>query len=82
MLLAIDGTGPSAPTVRVPMADFSAAFDLAYCVTIHRAQCDTIDEPYAVLDTNRIVALKPAYARALIYVAASRATKKSFVTFQ
>ena len=93
VLLEIDGpmihngtSGPTGPgsspqTVRVPMADFSAAFDLAYCVTIHRAQCDTIDEPYAVLDTNRIVALNPTYARALIYVAASRATKKSFVSF-
>jgi hypothetical protein len=87
VLLSVDGPGSAGPravdgTVRVPMADFSAAFEIAYCVTIHRAQCDTIDEPYAVLDTNRIVALKPAYARALIYVAASRATRRSFVSFQ
>ena len=61
----------------VPRAEFSAAFDLAYCVTIHRAQCETIDEPYVVLDARRIVALEPAYARALLYVAASRATRAS-----
>jgi hypothetical protein len=66
---------------RVPRADFAAAFDLAYCVTIHRSQCDTIDEPFVVLDTRRILALGPAYARALLYVAASRATRASFVSF-
>lgn len=65
----------------VPRTEFSAAFDLAYCVTIHRAQCETIDEPYVVLDSRRIVALEPAYARALLYVAASRATRASFVRF-
>lgn len=70
------GTG-----VRVPRAEFSAAFDLAYCVTIHRSQCETIAEPYAVLDSRKIVALSPAYARALLYVAASRATHAHFVRF-
>jgi ATP-dependent exoDNAse (exonuclease V) alpha subunit len=68
-------------TVRVPRAEFSAAFDLAYCVTIHRSQCETIGEPYAVLDSRRIVSLSPAYARALLYVAASRATHAHFVRF-
>jgi hypothetical protein len=66
---------------RVARAEFSAAFDLAYCVTIHRAQCETIDEPYVVLDSRKIVTLDPAYARALLYVAASRATRASFVRF-
>jgi hypothetical protein len=65
----------------VARTEFSAAFDLAYCVTIHRAQCETIDEPYVVLDSRKIVTLDPAYARALLYVAASRATSASLVRF-
>ena len=74
-------TNTSGERALVPRAEFSAAFELAYCVTIHRSQCETIDEPYVVLDSRRIVALNPAYARPLLYVAASRATRARFVRF-
>jgi hypothetical protein len=74
-------TGTTIGAARVPLADVPLAFELAFCVTIHRAQCETIDEPYVVLDSRKIVTLDPAYARALLYVAASRATSASLVRF-
>jgi len=50
-------------------------------VTIHRSQCETIDEPYVVHDLDRILALPARAARALLYVAVSRATSAALVAF-
>ena len=66
---------------RVALADVARAFELAYCVTIHRAQCETIDEPYVVHDLARILTMAPKAARALLYVAVSRARSAALVAF-
>jgi hypothetical protein len=58
---------------RVPLLDVALGFELAFCTTIHKAQCTTIDEPYAVHDVPYILRLDAATARALLYVACSRA---------
>jgi hypothetical protein len=66
---------------RVALDDVARAFELAYCVTIHRAQCETIDEPYVVHDLERILAMPARAARALLYVAVSRARSAALVSF-
>lgn len=66
---------------RVALGDVARAFELAYCVTIHRAQCETIDEPYVVHDLERILAMPARAARALLYVAVSRARCAALVSF-
>jgi hypothetical protein len=66
---------------RVALADVARAFELAYCVTIHRAQCETIDEPYVVHDLERILAMPARAARAMLYVAVSRARSAALVSF-
>jgi ATP-dependent exoDNAse (exonuclease V) alpha subunit len=66
---------------RVPLADVPLAFELAFCVTIHRAQCETIDEPYVVHDLERILAMPARAARAMLYVAVSRARSAALVSF-
>jgi ATP-dependent exoDNAse (exonuclease V) alpha subunit len=64
---------------RVPLADLGAAFELGFCTTIHRAQCATIDEPYALHDVPLLLRMPPAAARPLLYVACSRATGAQLV---
>lgn len=66
---------------RVATRDVPRAFELAFCVTIHRAQCETIDEPYVVHDLGRILSMAPKAARALLYVAVSRARSAALVAF-
>jgi hypothetical protein len=65
--------------VAVDFADVPLAFELAYCVTIHRSQCETIDEPFAIHDTAFMLRTRPSTAKALLYVAASRATRSFLV---
>jgi hypothetical protein len=80
----LESARPGTATIgaaRVPLADVPLAFELAFCVTIHRAQCETIDEPYVVHDLDRILALAPRAARALLYVAVSRARSAALVSF-
>ena len=61
-------------SARVALLDVVLGFDLAFCTTIHKSQCTTIDEPYAVHDVPYILSrLDAATARALLYVACSRA---------
>ena len=78
---AIDADAATVGTSRVPLDDVGRAFELAFCVTIHRSQCETIDEPYVVHDLDRILALPARAARALLYVAVSRATSAALVAF-
>jgi len=49
-------------------------FELAYCITVHCSQGDTIREPYSIYEWQR-------FNKKLMYVAMSRATMKSHVNF-
>ena len=49
-------------------------FELAYCITVHCSQGDTIKEPYSIYEWQR-------FNKKLMYVAMSRATMKSHVNF-
>ncbi len=61
---------------RVALLDVVLGFDLAFCTTIHKSQCSTIDEPYAVHDVAYMLQrLDAKAARALLYVACSRARR-------
>ena len=51
----------------VPINEFTRIFNVAYCITVHRAQGQTIDEPYTIHEFNQ-------YDERLKYVALSRAT--------
>jgi ATP-dependent exoDNAse (exonuclease V) alpha subunit len=51
----------------VPIPEFTKIFNVAYCITCHRAQGMTIDEPYTIHEFNQ-------YCERLKYVALSRAT--------
>jgi hypothetical protein len=50
------------------------SFELAYCITVHCSQGDTIREPYSIYEWQR-------FNKKLMYVAMSRATMKSHVNF-
>jgi hypothetical protein len=78
-LESLEGGVATVGGVAVDFADVPHAFELAYCVTIHRSQCETIDEPFAVHDTKHMLRARPSTAKALLYVAASRATKSFLV---
>ena len=66
--------------VAVSFRDVPLAFELAFCVTIHRSQCETIDEPFAVHDTPYLLQrARPSTSKALLYVAVSRATRSFLV---
>jgi ATP-dependent exoDNAse (exonuclease V) alpha subunit len=61
-------------SVSVGLLDVALGFELAFCTTIHKSQCATIDEIYAVHDVAYVLArVSPSTARALLYVACSRA---------
>jgi hypothetical protein len=40
--------------------DVARAFELAYCLTVHRSQCETIRAPFALHDVDAIVRAPPA----------------------
>ena len=52
---------------EVPIPEFTKMFNVAYCITCHRAQGQTIDEPYTIHEFEQFDAR-------LKYVALSRAT--------
>jgi ATP-dependent exoDNAse (exonuclease V) alpha subunit len=51
----------------VPIDEFTRMFNIAYCITVHRAQGATFDEAYTIHEFNQ-------YDERLRYVALSRAT--------
>jgi ATP-dependent exoDNAse (exonuclease V) alpha subunit len=51
----------------VPINEFTKIFNIAYCITVHKSQGQTIDEPYSIHEFNQ-------YDERLKYVALSRAT--------
>jgi hypothetical protein len=65
----------------VGVLDVADAFELAFCVTIHRSQCETIDEPFAVHDARCLIRARAHVGKALLYVAVSRATRACLVRF-
>jgi ATP-dependent exoDNAse (exonuclease V) alpha subunit len=51
----------------VPIDEFTKIFNVAYCITVHRAQGCTFDDAYTIHEFNQ-------YDERLKYVALSRAT--------
>ena len=51
----------------VPIAEFTKMFNLAFCITCHKAQGATFDEPYTIHEFNQ-------FDDRLRYVALSRST--------
>ena len=51
----------------VPISEFTKIFNVAFCITCHRAQGATFDEPYSIHEFNQ-------FDERLKYVALSRAT--------
>ncbi len=51
-------------------------FDLAYCITVHKAQGSTFDFPFSIYDYNF-----KGFDKKLLYTAMSRSTKKEYVNF-
>ena len=51
-------------------------FDLAYCITVHKAQGSTFNFPFSIYDYNF-----KGFDKRLLYTAMSRSTKKEFVNF-
>ena len=51
----------------VPINEFTKIFNIAYCITVHKSQGQTIDEPYSIHEFNQ-------YDERLKYVALSRST--------
>ena len=51
----------------IPIQEFTRMFNIAYCITVHRAQGATFDEAYTIHEFNQ-------YDERLKYVALSRAT--------
>ena len=47
---------------------------MAYCITVHCSQGDTVSEPYSIYEWQR-------FDKTFMYVAISRATMKSQVNF-
>ena len=55
----------------IPYDEFSTLFYIAFCITVHRAQGSTYNNPYTIHEFNR-------YDNRLKYVSMSRATNKRF----
>jgi hypothetical protein len=51
----------------VPIPEFTKIFNVAYCITVHKSQGQTFDEPYTIHEFNQ-------FDERLKYVALSRAT--------
>jgi ATP-dependent exoDNAse (exonuclease V) alpha subunit len=51
----------------VPINEFTKIFNIAFCITVHRSQGMTIDEPYSIHEFNQ-------FDERLKYVALSRST--------
>ena len=57
---------------EIPIPEFVKMFNVAYCITTHRAQGMSIDEPYTIYEFE-------LFDERLRYVALSRATDKSLI---
>jgi len=62
--------------LSIPKCSFNELFTVAFCITIHKSQGDTYNEPYVIWGWDSY----PSYIRKnLRYVACSRTTKLEFV---
>jgi len=52
---------------EVPIAEFTKMFNVAFCITTHKSQGATFDEPYTIHEFDQ-------FDKRLKYVALSRAT--------
>ena len=52
---------------EVPIPEFTKMFNVAYCITVHKSQGQTIDEPYTIHEFEQ-------FDQRLKYVALSRST--------
>ena len=67
--------GGSGKEVEMPTEDFHRILLVAYCVTIHKSQCMTIDTRYSIYDwEHRMMNWRAKY------VAVSRATRLDLIT--
>jgi ATP-dependent exoDNAse (exonuclease V) alpha subunit len=57
---------------EIPIAEFIKMFNVAYCITCHKSQGATFDEPYSIHEFNQ-------FDSRLRYVALSRATDKNLI---
>ena len=57
---------------EIPIAEFIKMFNVAYCITCHKSQGATFDEPYSIHEFNQ-------FDSRLRYVALSRATDKELI---
>ena len=57
---------------EIPIPEFVKMFNVAYCITTHRAQGMSIDEPYTIYEFE-------LFDERLRYVALSRATDKNLI---
>lgn len=55
-------------SIKIPIEVFNQCFYLAFCITIHKSQGETYDEPYSIHEWDRLCKTKK-------YVAFSRTTK-------
>jgi ATP-dependent exoDNAse (exonuclease V) alpha subunit len=59
-------------TQEVPIPVFTKMFNVAYCITSHKSQGSTFDEPYTVHEFER-------FDERMKYVALSRSTDKNLI---
>ena len=64
----VEGRG----TIDIPTQDFTKYFNVAFCVTCHKAQGCSFDHPYTIYEWNR-------FDSRLKYVALSRSTKREYI---
>jgi ATP-dependent exoDNAse (exonuclease V) alpha subunit len=67
-----------AHTISVPLDQLMATFYVAFCLTIHRAQGSTFNEPHVIWAWDEF---PTDIGKALKYVAVSRTTKKDHIYF-
>jgi len=60
--------------VEVSIKDFNSDFKLAYAMTVHKSQGQTINRPYTIYEWERM-------SREMLYVAVSRATHSKYINF-
>ena len=53
-------------TINIPFEDMTKLFNVAYCITTHKAQGTTIDKPYTIHEFSKM-------DKRLKYVSLSRA---------
>ena len=58
--------------IKIPFKDFQYMFYVAYCITVHKSQGSTYNQPYTIHEFNR-------FDERLRYVSLSRATDISLI---